>query len=213
MKVIEDAAQSFGGLIRNKKVGVFGDVAATSFYPAKPLGCYGDGGAIFTNDDSLSEECKAIRIHGTKTDRYNSERIGLNGRFDSIQAAVVLEKLTIFDEELERRNIIDANYRKYLNNAQYHPKGYQSAHALFSIVLGSNQKRNELIERLNSNNIPSVIYYKNPIHLMKAFSFLGSRRGDLPVSEKLSESIVSLPMHPYLSMNDINSIIQVIQTK
>jgi len=211
LKVIEDAAQSFGGSIRDKKVGVFGDVAATSFYPAKPLGCYGDGGAIFTNDDMLAEECKAIRIHGTKADRYNSERIGLNGRFDSIQAAVILEKLTIFDEELEKRNIIDANYRKYLNNAQYHPKGYQSAHALFSIVLGSNHKRSELIERLNSNNIPSVIYYKNPIHLMKAFSYLGYGVGDLPVSESLSDSIVSLPMHPYLIEEDIELIINFIK--
>jgi len=208
LKIIEDAAQSFGGSIRDKKVGTFGDIAATSFYPAKPLGCYGDGGAIFTNNDSLAEECKAIRIHGTKTDRYNSERIGLNGRFDSIQAAVVLEKLTIFDEELGRRNIIDANYREYLNNAQYHPEGYQSAHALFSIVLSSNHKRNELVERLRSKDIPSVVYYKNPIHLMKAFSYLGYIRGDLPVSEKLSESIVSLPMHPYLSKKEINTIIK-----
>ncbi|MEL1226604.1 MAG: DegT/DnrJ/EryC1/StrS family aminotransferase, partial [Candidatus Neomarinimicrobiota bacterium] len=208
MKVIEDAAQSFGGSIRNKKVGVFGDVAATSFYPAKPLGCYGDGGAIFTNDDSLAEECKAIRIHGTKTDRYNSERIGLNGRFDSIQAAVILEKLTIFEEELEMRNSINDKYRKYLNNAQYHPEGYQSAHALFSIVLGSRHKRNELIERLNSNNIPSVIYYKNPIHLMNAFKYLGYSKNDFPVSENLSQTIVSLPMHPYLTKKSVINIIE-----
>ena len=213
LKVVEDAAQSFGGSIRDKKVGTFGDIAATSFYPAKPLGCYGDGGAIFTNDDSLAEECKAIRIHGTKTDRYNSERIGLNGRFDSIQAAVVLEKLTIFDEELGKRNIIDANYRKYLNNAQYHPEGYQSAHALFSIVLSSNHKRNKLVERLRSRNIPSVIYYKNPIHLMKAFSCLGYIRGDLPVSESLSDSIVSLPMHPYLTQEHLDQVIKAIKTK
>ena len=109
------------------------------------------------------------------------------------------------------RNIINDNYRKYLDNAQHHPEGYQSAHALFSIVLGSNDKRNELIERLNSNNIPSVIYYKNPIHLMKAFSCLGYGIGDLPVSESLSSSIVSLPMHPYLSEKDIEFIIGSIQ--
>ena len=208
LKVIEDAAQSFGGSIRDKKVGTFGDVAATSFYPAKPLGCYGDGGAIFTNDDSLAEECKAIRIHGTKTDRYNSERIGLNGRFDSIQAAVVLEKLTIFDEELEERNTINSTYRKFLNNAQHHPQGYQSAHALFSIVLGSNQKRNELVKRLSSNNIPSVVYYKYPIHLMNAFKYLGYKKGDLQVSENLSQTIVSLPMHPYLTEQHILNIIE-----
>ena len=122
LKIIEDAAQSFGGSIGENKVGSFGDVAATSFYPAKPLGCYGDGGAIFTNDDDLAEECKAIRIHGTKEDKYNSEMIGLNGRLDSIQAAVLLEKLSIFNEELDLRNGIDSLYRKGLNNAQYHPK-------------------------------------------------------------------------------------------
>jgi len=213
LKVVEDAAQSFGGSIRDKKVGVFGDVAATSFYPAKPLGCYGDGGAIFTNDDDLAEECKAIRIHGTKKDKYNSEMIGLNGRLDSIQAAILLEKLSIFDEELEMRNEINSYYKKYLNNAQYHPEGYQSAHALFSIVLGSNSKRNNLIDRLSHKKIPSVIYYKFPIHLMKAFQYLGYQKGSLPISEDLSYSIVSLPMHPYLTEADINFIIDTIQTK
>ncbi len=211
LKVIEDAAQSFGGSIRDKKVGVFGDVAATSFYPAKPLGCYGDGGAIFTNDDILAEECRAIRIHGTKIDKYNSETIGLNGRLDSIQAAVLLEKLTIFDEELEMRNEIDSHYRKILNNAQYHPKNYHSAHALFSITLGSEEKRESLIERISNKNIPSVIYYKFPIHLMKAFKYLKYQKGDLPVSELLSRTIISLPMHPYLKEEEIDFIIGTIK--
>jgi dTDP-4-amino-4,6-dideoxygalactose transaminase len=154
LKVIEDAAQSFGGSIKGERVGTFGDVAATSFYPAKPLGCYGDGGAIFTNNDELAEDCKAIRIHGTKVDKYNSEMIGLNGRLDSIQAAVLLEKLSIFDEELEMRNIVDASYRKYLNNAQYHPKEYQSASALFSITLTKKSQRDALVNRLTKSNIP-----------------------------------------------------------
>ena len=211
LKVIEDAAQSFGGSIKGAKVGNFGDVSATSFYPAKPLGCYGDGGAIFTNDDSLAEECKAIRIHGTKKDKYNSEMIGLNGRLDSIQAAVLLEKLSIFDEELEMRNIVDCTYRKYLNNAQYHPKDYQSSHALFSITLAKQSQRDNLIDRLSKSKIPSVIYYKFPIHLMKAFSYLGYRKYDLPLSENLSKTIVSLPMHPYLAQNDIEHIIEVLK--
>jgi len=213
LKVVEDAAQSFGGSIRDRKVGVFGDVAATSFYPAKPLGCYGDGGAIFTNDDDLAEDCKAIRIHGTKKDKYNSEMIGLNGRLDSIQAAVLLEKLSIFDDELELRNEINSHYRKYLNNAQHHPEGYQSAHALFSVVLGSNKKRDNLIDRLSQKKIPSVIYYKFPIHLMEAFQYLGYQKGCLPISENLSHSIISLPMHPYLSKADIDFIINTIQSK
>ena len=213
LKVIEDAAQSFGGSIKGNKVGIFGDVAATSFYPAKPLGCYGDGGAIFTNDDDLAKECKAIRIHGTKKDKYNSEMIGLNGRLDSIQAAVLLEKLSIFDEELKMRNEVNSHYRQSLKNAQYHPKDYQSAHALFSIVLGSNFKRDNLINRLSQNKIPSVIYYKFPIHLMKAFKYLGYQSGSLAISENLSNSILSLPMHPYLSKTEIDFIIETIQKK
>jgi dTDP-4-amino-4,6-dideoxygalactose transaminase len=207
LKVIEDAAQSFGGSIGNHKVGTFGDVAATSFYPAKPLGCYGDGGAIFTNNEELAEDCKAIRIHGTKVDKYNSEMIGLNGRLDSIQAAVLLEKLSIFDEELEMRNAVDNRYRKYLNNAQYHPKNYHSAHALFSVTLGSNEKRNSLISKLNSKKIPTVVYYQFPIHLMNAFKYLGFSKGSFPISEKLSQTIVSLPMHPYISESQIDMLI------
>ena len=206
LKVIEDAAQSFGGSIRDKKVGTFGDIAATSFYPAKPLGCYGDGGAIFTNDDSLAEECKAIRIHGTKSDKYNSEMIGLNGRLDSIQAAVLLEKLSIFDKELEMRNKIDTKYRSFLNNAQYHPKEYQSSHALFSIVLGCEERRNSLISRLTAEKIPTVIYYRYPIHLMEGFKYLGYKEQDLPISELLSKTIVSLPMHPYLADEELEKI-------
>jgi len=212
LKVLEDGAQSFGGSIGEKKVGSFGDIAATSFYPAKPLGCYGDGGAIFTNNDELAEKCKSIRFHGTtEKDRYHSEVIGLNGRLDTFQAAVLIEKLNIFNEELVLRNEIDTHYRKYLNNAQYHPADYQSAHALFSITLGLNSQRNSLIERLSNQKIPSVIYYKLPIHLMKAFYYLGYKEGDFPVSEKISKSIVSLPMHPYLETADINYIIKTIK--
>ena len=211
LKVIEDAAQSFGGSIRDKKVGTFGDVAATSFYPAKPLGCYGDGGAIFTNDDDLAEKCKAIRIHGTKNDKYNSEMIGLNGRLDSIQAAVLLEKLIIFDEELEMRRKIDSRYRDFFNNAQYHPKDYRSANALFSIILGSTSYRDSLVSKLFKNNIPTVIYYKFPIHLMKGFKYLGYKAGDLPVSESLSKNIVSLPMHPYIKTEEIESLVSFVK--
>ena len=211
LKVIEDGAQSFGASIGEKKVGTFGDVAATSFYPAKPLGCYGDGGAMFTNNDSLADKCKAIRIHGTSSDRYNSGVIGLNGRLDSMQAAVLLEKMTIFDEELEMRNKVNDYYRKFLNNAQYIPNNYHSAHALFSITLGSNKKRAELVDKLKKNNIPNVIYYKYPIHLMKGFHYLGHKEGDFPVSENLSQTIVSLPMHPYLSQTEINFIIKALK--
>jgi UDP-2-acetamido-2-deoxy-ribo-hexuluronate aminotransferase len=213
LKVIEDGAQSFGASISDKKVGSFGDIAATSFYPAKPLGCYGDGGAIFTNNDNLADQCKAIRIHGTRSDKYNSEVIGINGRLDSMQAAVLLEKMTIFDDELEMRNEVSNYYRKFLNNAQYIPKNYNSSHALLSITLGSNKKREELVQRLSSNNIPSVIYYKYPIHLMKGFTYLGYKAGDFPISEQLSQTIVSLPMHPYLHRREIDQVIESIKEK
>lgn len=209
LKVLEDAAQSFGGSIKGEKVGSFGDVSATSFYPAKPLGCYGDGGAIFTNNDTIAKKCKSIRFHGTtEKDRYHSDMIGLNGRLDSIQAAVLLEKLIIFDYELQKRNEINTRYRKFLNNAQYIPKEYESAHALFSIKLDSNTARNKLIHRLQKYDIPTAIYYKHPIHLMKAFGYLGYNVGDFPVSENLSQTIVSLPMHPYLSESDVDLIIK-----
>ncbi len=211
LKVIEDAAQSFGATIRDGKVGTFGDFASTSFYPAKPLGCYGDGGAIFTNDHGLAEKCKAIRIHGTTNDKYNSELIGLNGRLDSIQAAVLLEKLTIFDEELDLRQKISDKYRANLENCQYIPNHYTSSHALFSILLQSKQERKEVIHKLSENKIPSVIYYKTPLHLMEAFSSLGYKEGDFPVSEGLSERILSLPMHPYLSEDDVGLVIDQIQ--
>ncbi|MDC1145879.1 DegT/DnrJ/EryC1/StrS family aminotransferase [Candidatus Marinimicrobia bacterium] len=213
LKVIEDGAQSFGASIGEKKVGTFGDIAATSFYPAKPLGCYGDGGAMFTNDDNLAEQCKAIRIHGTSSDKYNSEVIGLNGRLDSMQAAVLLEKLTIFDEELEMRNQVNDYYRKFLNNAQYIPNNYHSAHALFSITLGSNKKRDELVNRLNQNSIPNVIYYKYPIHLMKGFSYLQYKKGDFRIAEALSKRIVSLPMHPYITEPEVDLLLQVLKSK
>ena len=213
LKIIEDAAQSFGGSIGDQKVGSFGDVAATSFYPAKPLGCYGDGGAIFTNDSELADKCRAIRIHGTSSDKYNSEFIGLNGRLDTIQAAVLLEKLTIFDDELKLRNKVSKTYKKYFNNSQYIPKNYHSAHALFSVTLGYYKKREKLIRRLNENKIPSVVYYKYPIHLMRGFQYLGYKEGDFPVSENLSQTIVSLPMHPYLSSLDIEKIVQVLNSK
>lgn len=211
LKVIEDAAQSFGGSIRNQKTCSFGDVAATSFYPTKPLSCYGDGGAIFTNDDQLAEICRALRIHGTTKDKYHSELIGLNGRLDSIQAAVLLEKLEIFEEELEQRRNIELNYRNNLNNVQYHPKGYSSANALFTLRLNSKEKRNKLQEFLASFQIPTAVYYKYPVHLMAAYRYLGYSKGDFPISESLCSEVLSIPMHPYLIESEVSFIIEKIQ--
>jgi dTDP-4-amino-4,6-dideoxygalactose transaminase len=130
-----------------------------------------------------------------------------------MQAAVLLEKLTIFDEELEMRNKVNDYYRKFLNNAQYIPNNYHSAHALFSVTLGSKKKREELVDKLKKNNIPNVIYYKYPIHLMKGFHYLGYKSGDFPISEQLSRTIVSLPMHPYLEKREIDHLIKNIKVE
>ena len=161
----------------------------------------------YTNDDNLADQCRAIRIHGTINDKYNSELIGLNGRLDSMQAAILLEKLTIFDEELILRENVSKQYRNNLDNCQYIPKNYTSSHALFSVVLESFEKRKMIINKLKKHNIPNVIYYKTPIHLMKAFSYLGYQKGDFPVSERLKNTILSLPMHPYLSNEEVKLVI------
>tara|TARA_Y100000816_G_C26043272_1_gene546560 strand:- start:33 stop:1160 length:1128 start_codon:yes stop_codon:yes gene_type:complete len=213
LMIIEDAAQGFGGEIRGEKAGSFGDVACTSFFPAKPLGCYGDGGAIFTNDEELVHKMRSIRIHGSGSDKYENIRIGINGRIDTIQAAILLEKLSIFNDELISRNKI-ANY--YSNNiASYYykpfvPKDYLSSWAQYSLLANSELERNEIISILSNANIPSMIYYKLPLHLQSVFKNLDYKDGDFPISEKTSRQIFSIPMHPYLDNEKQNRIIEVL---
>lgn len=208
MHVIEDAAQSLGSEFNGKRAGTFGDIAATSFFPAKPLGCYGDGGAVFTNDPSVYETVKSIRVHGSGSDKYSNVRIGLNARMDTIQAAVLLEKLKIFDEELHKRRKIAARYTERLQNIaglrfQKVPGGYKSAWAQFSIIC---DKRDLMMERLKEKGIPCAVYYPTPLHLQQAFSGLGYGTGDFPVSEEISEKIFSIPVHPYLTDSQVDYI-------
>ena len=211
--IIEDAAQGFGGEIKGKKAGSFGKVASTSFFPAKPLGCYGDGGAIFTNDEELAYKMRSIRIHGSASDKYENSRIGINGRLDTIQAAILLEKLSIFDEELKLRNKV-AEY--YSNNIvsnfrnPFIPKDYLSSWAQYSLLAKSKFERNEIMSILSNSNIPSMIYYKCPLHLQAVFKKLGYKKGDFPISEKVASRIFSIPMHPYLDKDKQNSIIEVL---
>ena len=211
--VIEDAAQGFGGEIRGMKAGSFGDVASTSFFPAKPLGCYGDGGAIFTNDEELANKMKSIRVHGSGSDKYENVRLGLNGRLDTFQAAILLEKLSIFDDELALRNKV-ADY--YLNNiisnviTPFIPKEYYSSWAQFSLLSKSENERSKIMSSLNKNNIPSMIYYKLPLHLQKVMESLGYQKGDFPISEKISNQIFSIPMHPYLDIEKQDRIVDII---
>ena len=206
--VIEDAAQSLGSEANGKKAGTFGNIAATSFFPAKPLGCYGDGGAVFTSDSSVCEIVKSIRVHGSGSDKYSNARVGLNARMDTIQAAVLLEKLKIFDEELDKRQEIAGRYTDRLKDIagmrlQKIPDGYKSAWAQFSIICDN---RDLMMERLKEKGIPCVVYYPTPLHLQQAFSGLGYGPGDFPVSEEISGKIFSIPVHPYLTGSQVDYI-------
>ena len=211
--VLEDAAQGFGGQSHGKKAGSFGDVAATSFFPAKPLGCYGDGGAIFTDDEYLALKMKSIRIHGSASDKYENIRIGINGRLDTFQAAVLLEKLAIFDEELKQRNKAANFYSEHIKSnlkIPKIPKDYFSSWAQYSLLATSEKERFEIISRLEESNIPSMIYYKLPLHLQKVFDALEYSKGDFPLCEEVSSKIFSIPMHPYLMRDQQNTIIEVL---
>jgi len=208
MFVLEDAAQAFGAEYRGGKTGRFGDVAATSFFPAKPFGCYGDGGAIFTNDDELAAKMHSIRVHGQGSDKYDNVRIGINGRFDTMQAAVLLAKLSIFDEELSLRNKVAARYNEQLNGRYVTPavKGDRSSvWAQYSLL--SEDRRGDM-ERLKEWGIPTAIYYPKPLHLQDAFQSLGYNKGDFPVTEHCAERIFSIPMHPYMQEEEQGYIIE-----
>ncbi len=207
--LLEDAAQAFGAEYKNKKSCSFGTAAATSFFPAKPLGCYGDGGAIFTNDDDLLEKLLSIRVHGQGADKYTNVRIGINGRIDTIQAAVLLAKMTIFDKEIEMRQKVAKKYSEMLKNKVIVPfieEHNKSVWAQFSILAESESHRVELMKKLNNVGVPTAIYYPIPLHLQQAFSDLGGQVGEFPISENIAKRIFSIPFHPYLKDEDIEKI-------
>ncbi len=213
--VIEDAAQGFGGKINEKRAGSFGAVSGTSFFPAKPLGCYGDGGAIFTNDDELAERMKSIRVHGGGKDKYENVRIGINGRLDTIQAAVLLEKIEIFDKELILRNNVAKYYTQNINKmfiTPHVPDKYFSSWAQYSILIPDQINREEVISKLNEKGIPSMVYYKLPVHIQEGYRKFDYKLGDFSISEKTSERILSLPMHPYLNEDSQNKVISALET-
>ena len=205
LSVIEDAAQSFGGEYNGKKSCSFGRIACTSFFPAKPLGCYGDGGMCFTEDDRAAERLRSIRVHGQGSDKYENIRIGINGRLDTLQAAILLSKFAIFPEELELRQEVARRYNELLAGTVKTPEvpnGYRSAWAQYSILVGDNAERTSRIAKLKEAGIPTAIYYPKPLHLQTAFSDLGYKEGDFPVSEDCARRIFSLPMHPYLAARE-----------
>jgi UDP-2-acetamido-2-deoxy-ribo-hexuluronate aminotransferase len=208
--VLEDAAQSFGAEYHGRKACSLADAGCTSFFPAKPLGGYGDGGAIFTDDDALAQAIRSIRVHGQGSDKYDNVRIGVNGRLDTLQAAIVLAKLGIFPAEVELRQQAAARYTELIQqqlSALGQPasvvcpqvlEGYASAWAQYSLLARDGAHRSLLQKRLNQAGIPTAIYYPKPLHLQGAFAPLGYHEKDFPVSEASSSRIFSLPMHPYL---------------
>lgn len=198
LKLLADTAQAFGAAFRGRRTGAIGDAAATSFFPAKPLGCYGDGGACFTNDDALAASLRSLRVHGEGVHKYENLRVGLNSRLDTIQAAVLIEKLSIFEDELGARDRIAARYSKLLgrSNAIVVPRvidGTRSTWAQYTIKVPD---RDRLQADLKAEGIPSAIYYPIPLSRQKAYADYPST--PVPVSEKLSKTVISLPMHPYL---------------
>jgi dTDP-4-amino-4,6-dideoxygalactose transaminase len=207
MVVIEDAAQSFGAELNGQKACALADIACTSFYPAKPLGCYGDGGMCFTNDDRLAEIMRSIRIHGMGDHQYDNVRVGINGRLDTLQAAVLLSKFDIFPEEVILRNTAANRYETLIGSSAELtlPKiqaGAKSAWAQYSLLAQNESQRDMLRSRLNQENIPTAIYYPKPLHLQKVFTPLGYREGDFPVSESCARRVFSLPMHPYITAQE-----------
>ena len=203
LKLVEDAAQGFGGSIDGKRAGSFGDIATTSFFPAKPLGCYGDGGAIFTNNDEYAELLKSYRVHGKGKDKYDNVRIGMNSRLDTIQAAILLEKLAEFPIELINRNKAADNYEQALSakfQAPQVPEGYISSWAQYTLVSANRDAEMAAYKELG---IPTMIYYGTCMHEQTAFNQLGYKVGDFPIAEKLAQSVFSLPMHGYLFVTEI----------
>lgn len=205
--VIEDAAQSFGAEYQGKKAGALADIACTSFFPAKPLGGYGDGGMCFTDDDTLADLMRSIRIHGQGSDRYNNVRVGINGRLDSLQAAILLAKFSLFPEETILRQQAAGRYSALLAQNEsfvlpYVPDGYLSVWAQYSILARDNAHRAAIQAALQKEGIPTMVYYPKPLHVQDAFAFLGYRPDDLPVSDDCARRIFSLPMHPYLKEDD-----------
>ncbi|GKT10883.1 DegT/DnrJ/EryC1/StrS aminotransferase family protein [Desulforhabdus sp. TSK] len=208
--VIEDAAQSFGAMYHGRKACTLADVGCTSFFPAKPLGCYGDGGAIFTENEEMAKRITSIRIHGKGADKYDNQRIGLNGRLDTMQAAILLAKLEIFPREIELRQIVAEYYTKELSGRTpslalpHVPTGSMSAWAQYSII---SPQRSSIQQGLGKAGIPTAVYYPKPLHIQTAYSCLGYQADDFPISRNIAQRIFSLPMHPYIDEAQIEKIV------
>ncbi len=211
--VLDDAAQAFGATYRGKKLGALAVATATSFFPAKPLGCYGDGGAVFTDDDALAARIRSLRVHGEGADKYDAARIGITGRLDSIQAAILIEKLKIFPEEIVARGQAAARYAAGLADVATVPRvGNQSTSvwAQYTIRLAPG-RRGGLAAALKAQGIPTAIYYRKPLHRQEAYRRFPVADGGAPASERLAEEVISLPMHAYLDAQVQDRIIAAVR--
>jgi dTDP-4-amino-4,6-dideoxygalactose transaminase len=211
--VLDDAAQGFGASYKGERLGTQALATATSFFPAKPLGCYGDGGAIFTDDDELATILRSIRVHGQGTDKYDNVRLGLTGRLDTMQAAILIEKLKIFDEEIVARNAVADRYARGLGNVVTVPRlaeGCTSVWAQYTIRL-PHDDRDGFASALKAQGIPTAIYYPKSIHQQTAYKHYPVADGGLAVSERLSAGVISLPMHAYLEPDAQDRVIEAVR--
>jgi dTDP-4-amino-4,6-dideoxygalactose transaminase len=213
--LLEDGAQGFGGELRGKKACSFGDISTTSFFPAKPLGCYGDGGAVFTDNDEWAAALRSLRVHGKGSDKYDNVRIGMNSRLDTLQAAVLIEKLKLFkDYELEQCNSVAKVYDEGLRDVVRTPvvlPAMRSSWAQYTVKFENRQTRDRVAAALKEKGIPTAVYYAKPMHMQKAFEDVPSDDSELQVSTKLCDVVLSLPMHPYLKEETIMQICDAIR--
>ncbi len=211
--ILDDAAQAFGATFNNRRLGTFGHATATSFFPAKPLGCYGDGGAVMTDDDAMADDLRSLRMHGQGSDRYDNVRIGLASRLDTIQAAILSEKLRIFPDEIEARNRVARRYSEALGDVVIVPQvppGSTSVWAQYTIRVRAGG-RDKLAAALKAEGIPTAIYYPIPLHRQQAYKNFPVGEGGAAVSDRLASEVISLPMHAYLDEPTQSRIIDAVR--
>jgi dTDP-4-amino-4,6-dideoxygalactose transaminase len=211
--VLDDAAQAFGASYKGRKLGTFGHATATSFFPAKPLGCYGDGGAVLTDDDEMAELMRSLRVHGYGSDRYDNVRIGMTSRLDTIQAAVLIEKLKVFPDEIEARDRIARRYSEELSGVAITPAiapGSTSVWAQYTVRVPAG-RRDKLAAVLKAEGIPTAIYYPIPLHRQQAYKHYPVGEGGVAVSDQLAAEVISLPMHAYLDASTQDRIIDAVR--
>jgi dTDP-4-amino-4,6-dideoxygalactose transaminase len=213
--LLDDAAQAFGASYKGRRLGTVGLATGTSFFPAKPLGCYGDGGAVFTEDDALAETLASLRVHGQGSDKYDNINIGINGRLDTLQAAVLLEKLRVFPDEIDRRQQVAERYSVALADVAIVPKvppDFTSVWAQYTIRVPP-QRRDALIAALDEQGVPTAIYYPRPLHRQTAYRGYPIAGNGLPVSERIADEVISLPMHPYLEPDEQDFIANIVRAE